>query len=169
MFNVCAFLCCSSYFEKVRRTAQKSTYIEHCDKILAGFSKRWNPLESRLEYLATFSTQKWKELPETERKHHTLSKCDACALLYRNLQEAFPLKPIYNGPPSLENMYSVSGTTKKEEVTTTRLALKVVNLHHEKKFGQKVTESVVKLCPEDYRRNPQQLKRGRRKENCYAK
>ena len=149
LFNIPTFKLPANYFEKVRRTAQKSTYIEHCDKILAGFSKQWNPLESRLEYLATFSTQKWKELPETERKHHTLSKCDACALLYRNLQEAFPLKPIYNGPPSLENMYSVSGTTKKEEVTTTRLALKVVNLHHEKKFGQKVTESVVKLCPKE--------------------
>ena len=43
----------------------------------------------------------------------------------------------------------MSGTTKKEEVTTTRMALKVVNLHHERKFGQKVTESAVKLCPEE--------------------
>jgi len=47
---------------------------------------------------------------------------------------------------------------KEEEVMTTRLALKIVNLHHEKEFGQKVTESVVKLCSEDYRRNPQQPK-----------
>jgi len=47
---------------------------------------------------------------------------------------------------------------KEEEVMTTRLALKIVNIHHEE-FGQKVTESVVKLCPEDYGRNPQQPKR----------
>ena len=149
IFSMPTFKLPADYFHESKRKRYKSRFCEYCNRILAGFSKRWCPPNSRVNYLVTFATTKWNKLPEAEKRQHTLSKCDACALLYRDAQEAFQLKPIHNGPSTLEIMYSTAGTSKKDEANTTRMALKVVNTHHTKKFGKNLTESVVELCQEE--------------------
>ena len=48
----------------------------------------------------TFSLQKWKALPDTIKKAHSISKCIACSIEHSSLQTAIPLKPlfVYNAP-----------------------------------------------------------------------
>ena len=172
LFSMPTFKLPADYFHESRRKRYKSRFSEHCDRILAGFSKRWCTPNSRVNYLVTFAINKWKKLPESEKKQHTLTKCDACALLYRDAQEAFPLKPVYNGPSTLENVYSTAGTSKIDEANTTRTALKVVNTHHTIRFGKKVTESIVKLCKEEkLQKKPTaaEKKRERRKLLCQVR
>ena len=40
-----------------------SPFDSHCNKILAAFSKQWNPPQARLDYEKQFLIENWKALP----------------------------------------------------------------------------------------------------------
>ena len=73
IFSMPTFKLPVDYFHESKRKRYKSRFSEHCNRILAGFSKRWCPPNSRVNYLVTFATTKWKKLPEAEKRQHTLS------------------------------------------------------------------------------------------------
>ena len=76
----------------------------------------------------TFATNRWRRLTAAEKARHTLQNCTACAILHRQLQEAFP------GPTfklDLEAMYDTASSSKQDEKAMTRQALQYVNTFHE--------------------------------------
>ena len=50
-----------------------SLFDKNCEHIDKTFSKKWHPAVKRVEYTNTFSVEKWKNLPTSEKRKHTLS------------------------------------------------------------------------------------------------
>ncbi len=111
---------------------------------------RWNRKgKTRQHYLDVFSIETWKNLRDQEKSQHTLLTCHVCATLYKDTQEAFPLKPMYEVSPALEEIYTAPGSSKKQEAKVTRKALEAINTHHVKKFGKTIIQSAIQVCPEE--------------------
>lgn len=99
----------TSYHLKFWKTTLRTELSQqHSERILARFSKRWYQPESKKTYTNTFSLSKWEDLPDSEKAKHTLGKCNGCALQFTQLQSMFPLKPFFNGPPSLKEVYAAA-------------------------------------------------------------
>ncbi len=166
LFEIPSFGLPSNYFSR-RGLTREPLFDKHCKTIAGSFSMRWNTKgKTRQHYLKVFSTETWKSLPQQQKSQHSLSKCYACATLYKGVQEAFPLKPIYTVSPTLEEIYDATGTSKKQENTVTRKALEAINTHHVKKFGKTIIQSAIQACPEEkIQRKPTPLekKQARRK------
>ena len=88
-------------------------------------------------------------MPESEKEKHTLEQCNACAMIHKNTQQKFPMKPHHAGPASLDETYAESGISSKDEAAVARHVLDIVNINHSKKFGKTLTESIIQLCPEE--------------------
>lgn len=113
-----------------------------------------------------FSIETWNSLNEQEKTQHTLSKCKACATKYKGTQESFPLKPVHEESPTLEEIYTPPGTSKKQEAKMTRQALQAINTHHIKKFGKTIIQSAIQTCPEEnVQRKPTQAEKKQVRQN----
>ena len=75
-------------------------FDRHCEEILNCFSKKWHPASKRLEYMDTFSISRWKELPDSDKRKHSVSCCRGCYDSHASLQNAFPGKPVYIHEPT---------------------------------------------------------------------
>lgn len=56
------------------------------------FRKKWHPVGSKEEFLATFTTEKWASLEPSERGTHTLRGCMTCQTKYHSLSQPFPIR-----------------------------------------------------------------------------
>ncbi len=128
-------------FQGYANFARPATFWENqsnskfCSFILDDFSascRNWKEL--RVEY--TSSNEKWKALPEKERKQHSLSKCFACAEKNMKLQKSYPRLPCF------EN--SLIKLPLKH--TVTRRVLIDLNGSYKSAFNHLFTESVLKHC-----------------------
>ena len=161
-FHIPTFGLPDNYFTHGKHDSQ---FNRHCDKILTGFSMRWNPPTGLKDYLERFSMQNWKKLSEEEKAQHTLSKCKACAIHHGTIQSYFPLKPQYQCA-AIEDVYKSLGSTKEDEAEAANTVLKLVNTHHQIKFGCSLTDTITTLCPEEQvmkKPTPTEKKRKRRK------
>ena len=98
-FQLCNAGLPADYFQSKGR--QASNFEKHgVNSVLAAFNAKWCSKQARQEYITTFSLQKWKALPDTIKKAHSISKCIACSIEHNSLQTAIPLKPlfVYNAP-----------------------------------------------------------------------
>ena len=86
------------YF-KVSDKKSTSQFDRDCKKIMDGFSGKFPVNTDRKTYVKTFS--EWGKLSLEEKKKHSLSSCDRCFELHRDMQESFPLKPFYQPKPKV--------------------------------------------------------------------
>ena len=52
-------------------------------------------------YLQRFSSAKWSDLSNAEKKRNRLGNCSRCWELHQQYQQCFPLKPIYQPTPAI--------------------------------------------------------------------
>ena len=107
-------------------TKKQSRFDRHVKKVLAAFRSKWHPTQARIQYIETFSLEKW----------HSISNCIACAMNHEDLQAAIPLKPIFNYKGE-ENCY---GASKKVATVTEKEFVKT----HFEKFNSFCKESTGK-------------------------
>lgn len=114
------------------------------------FSKKWYPQAKRVEYTSTFSSEKWKALPDSEKDEHTLSNCKACLIRYDQLQTVFPGKPMYilPQPTPLIILPDEENLGKAKERKLGRKVLQELNSVWEDKFEHPITNVIPKLMPE---------------------
>lgn len=86
----------SGYFE-VNGKDNSSPFDRDSRKILDGIRGKFRSEigAPRDAYVNTFSSKKWSELPDSEKKEHRLSNCTQCFELHEELQASFPLKPVH--------------------------------------------------------------------------
>lgn len=61
-------------------------------------------------------------------------------------------------------MYEKLGSTKKDEAQAANTVLKLINAHHQPKFGCSLTDTITRLCPEEnVMKKPTPTERKRRK------
>ena len=125
-----------------------SPFDKHCDTIVKLFLKKWHPTAKRVEYTNTFSIEKWKALPESEKSKHTLSKCKACC--HEDIQKAFPGKPVYTPPipPPIINQENIPLNTISNEKELGRKVLQEINSVWQDKFDHPITKVIPKIMPE---------------------
>ncbi len=119
-----------------------SPFDRYCNSILDDFSKsccNWKPKELRVEYTSSFSTEKWKALPQNEKKRHSFSKCCACAEKHMQLQKSYPRLPCF------ENSL-IKFPLNESEGTVTRRVLSDLNDSYNSAFNHSFTESLLKHC-----------------------
>lgn len=63
------------------------------------FAKKWNKNEMKKDYLETFSTDNWNKMSSSSQMLHSFPRCVACAEQHSELQQVFPLLPIFEPPP----------------------------------------------------------------------
>ena len=127
----------SSYFAPAEHG---SLFNRHCEKIIATWSKKWHPKESRNDYERNFSVSKWKALPADDKQLHTLACCKQCQTY--DLQLIFPGKPHYEQPPILALNH-----TELQRLGTkqgTRDVLREINQSFEQQSQKSFTDSLVK-------------------------
>ena len=112
-------------------------FDRYCDEINACFSKKWHPTAKHIEYLDIFSICRWKELPDSTKKTHTLGYCSACYNAYPPLQAAFPGEPLYE--PQVVVMLPPSTTEK----SLARNVLAELNPKWESRFSHTFTEALT--------------------------
>ena len=76
-------------------TNSRTPFQSRCTQMLNAFSKPRNKATERAKYLESFSLQTWKALSHSEQGKHTLSTCSACYVNHGDIQQYFPLKPVY--------------------------------------------------------------------------
>ena len=81
------------------------------------------------QYLSTFSTKKWDELPTNEKEDHSSTSCLVCQIKYQELTQAFPTARKW----VLKNS-QVANTQVEHEVNTLPT-----------KMARNVWENLVKL------------------------
>ena len=54
------------------------------------FNNKWHPQEMKDAFLAVFSLDEWKVLPEEEKATHTVKDCKACSERFVAFSNAFP-------------------------------------------------------------------------------
>ena len=86
------FVLGNSYFE-CKCGSNQSQFDRHFDKIKKAFSHGFRVVANKEKYTKGFSSKVWETLPPSQKSHHTLSNCVACAAEYDELQKLFPLKP----------------------------------------------------------------------------
>lgn len=81
--------------EMAQNSRGEFLFDKHCDTILSMFAKKWVPTTMRVAYETHLSLKNWKALSASKKEEHTLSSCVACSRNSKDLQKAFPGKPIY--------------------------------------------------------------------------
>ena len=134
---------CESYF--ATNSSRQSQFKRHCNLIKTSWSKRWCTDQSfRINYEATFSKEKWKNLSLEEQQSHTLADCNACYNHHKALQKAFPLIPQYE----LEEPVVTINKKILEDIGKadgTKQAITVLNQAFKETFEKTFVESMVKL------------------------
>ena len=93
----------SAYFEAIGY--RQSLFERHFDKIKEAFLYRFYSSAHKEMYVNAFSSAKWKALPASQKANHSLSNCVGCATQFEQLQELFPLKPVFHAPlRAIENL-----------------------------------------------------------------
>ena len=82
-----------------------------CDMILESLRSKWHPTAKRMEYISTFSIQNWKSLSQAQQAMHTLASCEGCYYSYKELQEAFPGKPMFIVQPQIVELPETPSTS----------------------------------------------------------
>ena len=77
---------------------RECTFNCYC-KSINGVFQKWKAHEPKQNYIKTFSTENWKKLLVTSKRHHSMSNCKECAIAYQSMQEGFP-GSVFN--PSLD-------------------------------------------------------------------
>ena len=60
-------------------------------------------------------------------------------------------------------MYEKLGSSTKDEAKAANTVLKLVNTHHQKKYGHSLTDTITKLCPEGVMKKPTPTERKRKR------
>ena len=69
----------------------------------ACFSRRWNPADSKAEYLKTFSLESWNSLSVASKQKHSLQSCTACDCNYSLQIAHIPIRSKSLKRKSLKN------------------------------------------------------------------
>ena len=73
--------------------ALKTTYTVASKKFLPItriFTNKWNPQESKIDFMSTFSVQEWIKLDSSAKATHTLRACSACTTIHESASQSFP-------------------------------------------------------------------------------
>ena len=116
-FSICPDFGIPAHYFTPNHTRSRSQFDRDCDKILDGFKSKWrsNFEINRESYLQRFSSAKWSDLSNAEKKRHRLGNCSRCWELHQQYQQCFPLKPIYQPTPAVSidrNVLRRQGTKK---------------------------------------------------------
>ena len=130
-------------FWNTRLTKQGSPFNRYCDFVMDNFAKKWKSKVYRVQYTSTFSTENWQSLPEAKKKHHSLSKCSACASKHLELQKAFPGLPCFTLDIIELNLPSEESV---KEASITRTVLSELNSSYVSTFNHSFTTSILKHC-----------------------
>lgn len=95
LFDRPQFVVGNAYFEKEGR-APKSQFENHCSMVKAAFMHGFRCLDTKEAYPKAFSTANWKALSSLEKSCHSLSNCVSCTTQFEQLQESFPMKPVFH-------------------------------------------------------------------------
>ena len=124
-------------------------FDKHCDTILSMFAKKWVPTTTRVAYETHFSLKNWKALSASEKEEHTLSSCVACSRNSKDLQKAFPGKPIYEAQSyvnlTLPENVSISSKREKQEA---RIVLGKLNNAWENRYAHTLTSIIPSMVPQ---------------------
>ena len=98
LFNGPQFALGNSYFDKVGKTSSQSQFDRHCVKVKKAFLHGFRAWTSKEKYVKAFSSANWEALSVSQKSAHSLSNCVACATQYEQLQQSFPLLPLFRLP-----------------------------------------------------------------------
>ena len=143
------------YFDEQDKN-RETRFERGCKHIIKQFNKKWHPTGARCEYMATFSPESWKRLPQHIKQTHTLENCEGCQIHYAGLQGKFPGTNVACTSVQLidSGAHSASATmptelvmSKKAAQCATRKALSVINEVSETTLGMPFSKAIVKYCP----------------------
>ena len=64
--------------------------LKECKEMNATFSQKWNPQENLHSYIATFTPEKWSDLPTSHKLYHLRTECTACPFFFPDVTQTFP-------------------------------------------------------------------------------
>ena len=120
----------------------KALFLKHCDVIMKCFAKKWNKDEMKKDYLETFSTDNWNKMSSSSQMLHSFPRCVACAEQHSELQQVFPLLPIFE-PPLIVSVNLCGGLSQADD---THGALKELNQSFTSVYNHDFTSSLIKTC-----------------------
>ena len=130
-----------SYFN-VSGKSNMTQFDRDCNKILDGFKSKFLQGCDKESYLNNFSHSKWCELPEIERRQHSLSRCVRCYELHKDSQQSFPLKPTYHPKPLVSVDHDAMQRLGLKKFTTGVLA--ELNRVYDMEASTSFTDALVK-------------------------
>ena len=100
----------------------------------ACFSRRWNPADSKAEYLKTFSLESWNSLSVASKQKHSLQSCTACDCNYSLQIAHIPIRSKSLKRKSLKNnSQQVTPTSSKKSLAGESLQSSI--LYVSRRFG----------------------------------
>ena len=126
----------------------RQPFDRKCDMILDNLKSKWHPTEKRMEYTSTFSIQNWKSLSHAQQAMHTLANCEGCYHAYKELQAAFPGKPMFIAQPQIVELPETPSTSRKDEKVLARRVLCELNSTWEEKFNHTFSIALPQNVPE---------------------
>lgn len=72
-------------YPKMQAEGESQYLINKFREMNAVFSRKWSV------YVETFSPEKWTKLPQTQKKQHSLTSCQACPLKFPDVDRTFPV------------------------------------------------------------------------------
>lgn len=87
------FICLTTCSRLIQTVEHLFNHGAH--RCLTLFPNHGIKLQNELSTFETFSLQTWKALSHSEQGKHTLSTCRACYVNHGDIQQYFPLKPVY--------------------------------------------------------------------------
>ena len=103
--------------------------------ILESLKSKWHPTANEWSVYPFFSIQNWKSLSQAQQAMHTLASCEGCYYSYKELQEAFPGKPMFIARPQIVELPETPSTSRKDEKALARKVLRELNSTWEDKFN----------------------------------
>ena len=139
---------------------RESLFEKNRKKISAMFTK-WKCREIRIQYLQSFSISKWKKLPNSMQKRHTLSNCKECAIHHTALQNAFPGKKLALSKDVATTVKKVINA--KDETHATREILADLQPLFESQYGHSFIDAVTRLPGSHLQAKPTSVDKRREK------
>ena len=106
LFNSAQFVLGETFFTPASPLGGTSQFDRLCKKVRDAFMHGFRSSAVKERYVKAFSSEMWEELAIAEKSRHSLSNCVACATQFKQLQESFPMKPVFRPPlRGIENLY----------------------------------------------------------------
>ena len=150
----------------VKPVPHPSLFDRRCTQVLNTFSKKWKSPAMRTRYLVHFSICNWEKLSATEKKKHSLSKCERCRQKNLELQSSFP-GAVYDDDLCTKVSNMISVTTQKNKKAALQSVLNPLNNAFKAKFGENFTTTLTKCSPKETKvqkkRTPTDVREEKRK------